>query len=192
MNDKILQYYNLIFKVMNDLHCRSDDETQDEMFFEGLMGLYRGIETYKNEGNAKELTYYYICIRNAITTRFNYNTRTKRDIVNTVSLETPIRGNMIIADILKDDMDLEQDIIKKEQLECVYTELNKMKNSRFKKYICEYYGIGTPKKKLPEIASKYGVSAHNVSASLRQGIERLKKKVEKEYEKQNKKTKIKN
>lgn len=192
MNDKILQYYNLIFKVMNDLHCRSDDETQDEMFFEGLMGLYNGISTYKADSETSELTYYYICIRNSIICKFNYNTRTKRDTINTISLETPIRGEMIIADILRDDMDLERDIIKKEQLEYIYREINKTKNSRFKRYLYDYYGIGTPKKKLPEIASKYGVSAHNVSASLRQGIERLKKKVEKEYEKQNKKAKIKN
>lgn len=192
MNEKILQYYDLIYKVMNDLHCKTDEETQDEMFFEGLMGLYRGIETYKNEGNAKELTYYYICIRNAITTRFNYNSRTKRDIVNTISLETPIYGGLVIADIIKDNMNLDKDIIKKEQLECIYKALEDMKDTQYKKYICDYYGINGEPLKTYQLAEKYGVSHQNISQSMKRGLKILKKKVKKEYEKQNKKNNIKN
>lgn len=191
MNEKILQYYDLIYKVMNDLHCRRDDETQDEMFFEGLMGLYRGIKTYKNETNTKELTYYYICIRNAIIVKFNYNTRAKRDKINTISIETPIYKGLTIADVIKDDVNLEKDLIETEQLELILKVLKESRNARFKQYICDYYGINTKKLRVKEIALKYGVTEHNVISSVRQGVQRLKKKVEKEYEKQNKKNNIK-
>lgn len=193
MNDKILEHINLIYKVMNDLHCKTDEETQDEMFFEGLIGLDRAMKTYK-EGSTKRLTYYYICIRNAITTKFNYNTRTKRDIINTISLETPIFDDIVIADMVKDNTNLDADLIKKEQLECIYKVLEEMKDTQYKKYICDYYGINCEPLKSTQLAKKYGVSHQNISQSINQGLKILKKKVKKEYEKENKKnnSKIKN
>lgn len=187
MNDEILKYRNLIYKVMNKLHCSPDDETQDEMFFEGLLGLYRGIETYRDNMKVKKTTYYYVCIRNAITTKFNYNTRTKRDRISTISFEIPLADDIRLEDTIASEENLEQDVIQKEQLDLIYKILNESKNTRCKQYIYEFYGIGMPKKKLREIAQKYGVSIHNVSTSLRQGIGRLKKKVILEYERKNKK-----
>lgn len=186
MNDKIMQYYNLIYKVMNDLHCSRDDETQDGMFFEGLMGLYNGIRTYDVDGEANETTYYYVCIKNAITNKFRSNSYQIRNRMKEISLETILYGDVSIEETLSTNLDIEYELIKEEQLNCICNVLNKTKNSRFKQYFCEFYGIGMPRLKLKEIGQKYGVSTHNVSASLRQGIGRLKKKVKKEYEKNKK------
>ena len=183
MNDKIMQYYRLIYRVMIDLHCSQDDEVQDEMFFEGLMGLYNGIRTYDVDGEASETTYYYVCIRNAITNKFRSNSYEKRNINKIISLETKLYGDVSIEETLCSNLDIEYELIKEEQLNCICKVLNKTRNSRFKQYFCDFYGIGMPRLKLKEIAQKYGVSTHNVGASLRQGIGRLKKKVKKEYEK---------
>lgn len=186
MNKKIEQYYMLIYKVMNDLHCNKEEEQQDELFFHGLMGLYNGIKTYNPNSSAKEMTYYYVCIRNAITCKFKHNTSHSRNKIQIISLETPVFESLTIKDIIKSDLDLEQEIIKQEQLQCIYKVLNKAKNTRFKQYILDYYGIGRQPLKIYQIALKYGVDQHNVGSSIKQGIKRLKKKVKREYEKSKK------
>lgn len=186
MNEKIEQYYKLVYKVMKDLHCDRDDEKQDDYFFHGLMGLYNGIKTYNPGSSAKEITYYYVCIKNAITVKFKSNSYKKRNTFQEVSLETPIFESLTLKDILQSDLDLEQELIKKEQIECIYKVLNKMKNTCYKKYILDYYGINRPPLKTYQMALKYGVSHQNISQGLKNGLKRLKKKVKREYEKSKK------
>ncbi len=184
MNETILKHYKLIYKVIRDLHCEYKDE--EEYFFYGLMGLYDGINTYDNS-KQKETTYYYKCIKHSILTYFRYKTCKKRDFKkNELSINTPINETHTIEDTLVSDYDLEEEIIKKEQLECIYKSLEEMKDTKCKKYICDYYGINCKPLKMPQMAKKYNVSAQNISQSIKQGIEVLKKKVEKEYEKKNK------
>jgi len=187
MNDKILEHINLIYKVMNDLHCKTDEETQDEMFFEGLMGLINGIKTFTPDKNTKESTYYYVCIRNSITFKFMYNSRHIRNNKGDISLDKPIFETLKIEDIIASDIDLEKDIIQKEKLDLIYKVIDKAKNTRFKTYLCEYYGINQPSLKIKEIALKHHVQTSNVSQSIRQGLKVIRKKVKKEYEKENKK-----
>lgn len=190
-NDKILKHYKLIYLIMNELHCYKNNE--DEYFFYGLMGLYRGIKSYDSSKGIKETTYYSRCIKNEILARFNYKTRKKRNNVKyEISINTPIDENHTIEDILVSDIDIEEELIKKEQLECIYKALEDMKDTKYKKYICDYFGVNCKPLKTYQIAEKYNVTHQNISQSIKQGIEYLKKKVKKEYEKQDKKIKIKN
>lgn len=186
MNEKIEQYYKLIYKVMNDLHCNREEEKQDDYFFHGLMGLYNGVKSYKPETKVKETIYYYVCIKNAIIVKFHSNSARKKTAIQEVSLETPICDSLTLKDILQSDLDLEEELIKQEQLECIYKVLNKMENTRYKQYIIDYYGIYNEPLNSYQIALKYGVSHQNISQSLKNGLKRLKKKVKREYEKSKK------
>lgn len=182
MNKKIMEHYKLIYKVINNLKANRGNEIQNEYFFYGLMGLYNGIKTYDKTKGFKESTYYYNCIKNEIMKYWVYKTRNKRDIQkNEVSINTPISETHTIEDTLISDVDIEEDLIKKEQLELIYKTINEHKSTKFKQYICEFYGINQSPKKIKEIALKHGVAAHNVSASIKQGIKIIRKKVEKEY-----------
>lgn len=182
MNNKILEYYKIIYKVMNDLHCSLDEEMQDEMFYEGLIGLYNGIKTFNKERNTKESTYYYVCIKNAILRKYHFNTRPRRDRINTISLDETIYGQSELKDTIASDIDIEQEIIKQEQWDVLVNTLNHLKDTKWKTYICEFYGIGLPQLTIKEMSKKYGISAHAIQSSILQGIKRLKKKVKKEYE----------
>lgn len=182
MNEKILQYTKLIYKVMNDLHCGKDEETQDEMFFAGLMGLYNGIKTYDKTKYTKEQTYYYACIKNAILTQFYHNTRAIRDKIYTISLDETIYGQTELKDIIASDIDIEQKIIEQEQWNILIEILGELKDTKWKTYICEFYGMGLPQLTIKEMSKKYGVSAHAIQSSILQGIKRLKKEVKKKYE----------
>ena len=184
-NDKILKHYKLIYLIMNELHCDRKDE--EEYFFYGLMGLYKGIKNYDETKEIKETTYYSKCIKNEILVRFNYKTRKKRNNVkNEISINTRIDDTHTIEDILVSDIDIEQEIRKKEQLESIYKALESMRDTKYKKYICDYFGIDCKPLKTYQMAKKYGVSHQNISQSIKQGIKQLKKKVKKEYEKKNK------
>lgn len=189
-NEKIMKHYRLIYLIINELHCNRNDE--DEYFFYGLMGLYNGINTYNSTKGIKETTYYSRCIKNAIIMQFNYKSRAKRNNKKyEISINTPLSDTHTIEDILVSNINIEEEIIRKEQLELIYKTLNEARNSRFKQYLYEFYGINQPRKKLKEIALKHGVSEHNVGTSIKQGIERIRKKVLEEYYGNNKKNKIK-
>ena len=188
-NEKILKHYRLIYLIMNELHC----EDWDEYFFYGLMGLYKGISTYDSAKGIKETTYYTRCIKNEILIRFNYESCQRRNHrKNEISMNTPLCDDVTIEDTLVSNIDIEETIIQKEQLDLIYKALNKARNSRYKQYLYEFYGINQPRKKLKEIALKHGVTVHNVSMSIKLGIERIRKKVLEEYYGNNKKNKIKN
>lgn len=183
-NEKIMQHYKLIYLILKELHCNMNEE---EFFFYGLMGLYNGIATYDSTKGIKETTYFSRCIKNSILARFNYKTRKKRDIIkNEISINTPIDENHTIEDILVNDINVEEEIIKKEQLESIYKALESMRDTKYKKYICDYFGINCKPLKTYQMAKKYGVSHQNISQSIKQGIKKLRKKVLKEYERKNK------
>jgi len=191
INEKILEHYKLIYLIMNELHCNRDDE--EEYFFYGLMGLYKGINTYDPTKGIKETTYYSRCIKNEILARFTYKSYKRRNHKKyEVSLNTQLCDDVTIEDTLVSNIDIEQMIIQKEQLDLIYKVLNESRNTRFKQYLHEFYGINQPRKKLKEIAFKYGVTEHNVSTSIRQGIERIRKKVLEEYYGKNKENNFKN
>lgn len=176
MNDKILKHYKLIYIAMNKLHCNLQDE--EEYFFYGLMGLYKGIQTYK-PGKYKETTYYYACIKNEIMRYFGYKTRNKRNTYrHEISLNTPLDEKHTIEDVLVSDLNIEEDYIKKEQYELVVNTLNKMKDTKWKQYICEFYGIGQPAMNIKEMSLKYGIKPHAIQSSILQGIRKIRKRIE--------------
>ena len=186
MNDKILKYQNLIYKVMNKLHCDLDEEAQDQLYFSGLMGLYNGIKTFDETRNVKELTYYYSCVKNSILTQYYHNSRKKRDKIRTYSIEELLYGEVRLQDTIASDIDIEAETIEREQWDLIIDTLNKTKNTLWKQYICEFYGIGQKQLNIKEMALKYGITPHAIQSSILQGIKRLRKKVLKEYERKNK------
>ena len=183
MNETILKHYNLIYKVIRDLHCELKDE--EEYLFYGLMGLYNGIKTYDST-KQKESTYYYKCIKYSILSHFRYKTSKKRDVKkNELSINTPVNDTHTIEDTLVSDYNLEEEIIKKEQWDLIVKILTETKDTLWKTYICEFYGINQEPMTYKEIAKKHNINIHAVSSSIIQGVQKLKKKVIKEYEKRN-------
>jgi len=168
--EKILKHLGLIYKVMNDIHC--DKENQEDYYFAGLVGLINGIDNY-NKDKAKESTFYYYCIKYAIICEF------KNKKIKTISLNEPI-DNIELQDLIPSNIDIEQELIKREQLKAIYNAINKLKNSLNKTYFCEYYGINQEPKNIVQIALKHGITC----AAVSRGIQRAKmniRKIIKEY-----------
>lgn len=177
MNEEIMKYYKLVYLALNQMKVAKKE--QDDYFFYGLMGLYSGIETFDKTKGIKESTYYYKCIRNELRTRFAYNSRKKYDYRKyDISINTPLSETHTIEDTLISDVDIEEEYIKKEQFEIVVNELRKLKNTKWKQYLFEFYGIDTKQLTIQELSKKYGVKAHAIQSSIIQGIKRIRKKLE--------------
>ena len=184
MNEKILNNYKLIYVIMNELHCDKKDE--EEYFFYGLMGLYKGIKNYDATKEIKETTFYTRCIKNEILARFNYKTRKKRDIRKyEISINTPISKTHTIEDTLVSDTDLENDLLKQERIEILHKAINKLKNKAYMTLLLEFYGINQEPMKIREIALKHHKQEHNVRRTIHRGLDNLRKIIEEEYEREN-------
>ena len=180
-DEKILKNLGLIYKVIKDLHCKynnyRDDETFDEIYTTGLIGLIRGVDTFK-PGIVKENTYYYKCIRNEILHLFTIRTSPKRYTnVKPVSLDKEIIGSLQLQDIIPDDINLEEDLIFKDTLERVLDTLNKTEKKLNVEIFCKNYGIGCKRKTIRELALEYDISYSAISARVQGVLKRLRKEL---------------
>lgn len=187
MKDEIiLNNLWLIKKVMKDLHCQyRDEEEYYAYYYAGLIGLIEASKTY-DEKKGKS-TYLYNGVYVRILNVFKYNTNPKR-IKTPISLNTEV-NDIEYQDLIACDYNLEKKVTDKILIEELLSEL---KDKKYKQFIIEYYGIGTPSLNMRELAEKYGVCQQNISQSIRRGLEKLKNIYLGEKNGKNKKNNFKN
>ena len=180
-NKIILDNLGLIYKAMIDLHCNTTDEEQrDEYFYAGLLGLYNAIDTFDETKNTKPSTYYYKCITNKIKQLFKHKTIQKNGELRDLSLNIQVRG-VDLEDLIPSNNDLMSEVIKSETKEIIHKALNKLKNTKYKEYLQEYYGINREQLNMREMARKYGVSHQCIQQNVQTGLKRMRKIIEKEF-----------
>lgn len=188
VDDIVLENQKLIYKVIKDMNCncKNQDEFQTLCDY-GLDGLINGAKTYDST-KGKLSTYLYTCIRNMINRHFYLSTRAKRKNVygSDVSLYDLVYDDgisqMEVIDIIADpNINIEQDLLKKEEIENLINAVNNMKNETDKLFLCDYYGINGHKQLMAkEIEEKYNVSHTTVSNRLKRAKRALKKQIENE------------
>ena len=181
MNDELfMKYKGLVVQVMKDLHCRIRSEDEFENYFViGFLGLMTALKHYDEEkGKSK---YLYLGIKTAITNEFKKRTAEKRQI-KTISLNYLIADEIEFLDTIAVDS-FEHNLINK-----IYVEelLSKLKNTRYKQCLIEYYGIGCPALTMPKIALKYGITSSCVRQYIQRALELLRKEIKNDNIKQNK------
>lgn len=174
MKDEIvLNNLGLINKVIKDMNCQiTNQDDFEEYYFVGLVGLLMASKKYdENKGKS---TFLYNGIRKALIFNFLYRTRQKRNKLNKeISLNTPT-ANGEIQDYIPDTFRFENQVINKI---IVHDALNKLKNTKYKQFIIEYYGIDCPALNTRELALKYGVSKQSVQQTIKWGLEVLRKEL---------------
>lgn len=120
----IINNTNLIYLALKNLNLYNK---LDEYYDVGMIGLVKGANTYDETLNYKESTYLYKCIYNEILLTIRRDKRKKiiPDYMM-ISLYTPITDNLVIADFISDDIDIEKELIKKEQIDILHNELLKL------------------------------------------------------------------
>lgn len=159
----------LIGLVINRMNLRYEYEDYFEI---GLIGLVKGVKSFDPSKGVTGSTYFYRCIQNEI---YQYGRKIKRTL-KTISIDCKISvDDLSIADTIKSEIDIEEEIIKKEQYEIIIKNINAL-NDREKFIILHYYGIGTNEElKEKELSKVLGISQAQVNRTKNRAIRKLKK-----------------
>lgn len=189
-NNIILKHLYLVPIVIRNTHCQyHTKEEYDEFYQIGSLGLVKAMEKYDKTKSTKK--YLYTCIRQEIMRYFQYkSTKSRYPTKRTISLNDLIGEDTELIELIPSNTNIEEEVITNETKNRIRKRLNKLKNTKYKAILFEYYGIDTNSKNLTEIAQKYGVSRQYIQQQIKRGLEQLRKELEKEFK--NEKDVIKN
>lgn len=161
----VFENTKLIYFVLKKLNLYSKC---DEYYDIGLIGLVKGVKTFDENKNICLSTYLFTCIKNEILTV------ARKKSLDTISIETEIGEDIILSDVIKDDLVIEDDVEERTMFESVTEYIEKMsKEEQF--VINSYFGInGSKKLTQREIAKHLGISQVQVSRRISKIINKLK------------------
>ena len=155
---------NLIYKVINDLRL---SYRQDEFYDLGLIGLTKAIQTY-DESKGTVGNYGYMCIKNEILTEL-----AREKEVDLLSLDYDMTGEeFTLTDIIPNNVNLERDMLKKEEMNELYYCLLKLKDKEIE-VISSYFGLGREKITLNQIAKNMNLSKQRVCVIKQKALNKL-------------------
>lgn len=174
------KYYFLIYKVIKDLNCSfKNEEELEEFVYHGKVGLLNAINTFN--GKKETSTYFYICIRNEIMVFFKRKDTNKRKInyFYKDSLDDITFTDSSLYELIPDEnVNIEEEIIKKEQYSLLYKAINMLKPT-YKDIICYYYGIYKEQISLTDLAKKFNVSRQAINIKKQNAIKKLRRNMKK-------------
>lgn len=177
MNEEelILKNINLIYVTLKKLNLF---DRRDEFYDVGMIGLVKGAKKYNPNLGYTAGTYLGRCIYNEILMYIRNNNSTKKIPENmTTYLSTKTTDKLSVGDLIKDDFDVEEDLIRNEQIEILYKEISKLtKNEQL--VLNLYYGLnGYKAKRQTEISEIIGLTQAHVSRIKNKAIEKLRKEM---------------
>ena len=168
-DEMIIDNQNLIYFVLKKLNLY---DKREELFDVGMIGLIKGVDSFDaQKGTAS--TYLYRCIYTTIL----MEVRKKRPI--TISLDTPISNieNLTFQDIIIDDFNFVENILKQDQIKQIYSALDKL-SFKEKDIITKTFGLfNTKQYKQKEIAKLYGYSQSYKSRIIENAKRNIKKEI---------------
>lgn len=177
MNKLIEENLYLVKTAISQLHCKFDNEDEWQEWYQiGCLGLVKGARTLDTTISIKK--WLMLNIKQEILRQFKYNTVKGRDL-KALSLNKLINEDIEAIELIPDDYNLEEEILKLDKKELAHKLLNRLKNRQYKTFLYEYYGIDTPQLNQIEIAQKYGVSNQLVQQQIKRGLKHLRKEIEK-------------
>ena len=157
-------HLGLIYKVINDLRL---SYRQDEFYDLGLIGLTKAIQTY-DESKGTFGNYGYMCIKNEILTEL-----AKEKEVDLLSLDYDMTGEKFtLTDIIPNNVNLERDMLKKEEMNELYYCLLKLKDKEIE-VISSYFGLGREKITINQIAKNMNLSKQRVCVIKQKALNKL-------------------
>lgn len=157
-------HFGLINKVINDMRL---SYRRDDFYDVGLIGLTRAIQTY-DETKGTFGTYGYACIKNEILSEL-----AREKEVDLLSLDYDMTGEeFTLTDIIPNNVNLERDMLKKEEINSLYYCLLKLKDKEIE-VISSYFGLGREKITLEEIAKNLNTSKQVISVIKKRALNKL-------------------
>lgn len=171
----VLDNLNLIYYVLKQIGLYSQHE---EYYDIGLIGLVRAAKTYDPNKGYKFSTYAAASIRNAVLHELRkLSVDRYKANYHTISLDTVVceteKKVMTLEDFIQSDYNLEEDVIKREQLSAVKKAIKTLTDRE--KMIFKYYIIDDMNQL--DIAAMLNVSQAQVSRTMKKIIEKIRKQV---------------
>lgn len=134
----VIDNVNLIYLALKKLYLY---DKRDDYFDVGMIGLVKGARTYDKTKGIAATTYLYRCIYSELCMTFR-----KKDPDGILSLNKEMNREAddritTLEDTIPSDVNIEEEMILKEQKEEMYNEILKL-NKREKLVICLSYGVG--------------------------------------------------
>lgn len=159
LKEKAIKDFDKIVKfVIKDMKL---GHRYDELYDIGLIGFVNGINNYDETKGYKYITFLYDCIRNEILHYLIYEKRKKRD-GEVISLNTKIKGNTELQDLLGYETDYIKDNYEDELLDTINDRMSFM-TLKEQLVFNHLYGLNGYKELTPkEITKKYGFSRQSI------------------------------
>ncbi|MBP3920821.1 MAG: sigma-70 family RNA polymerase sigma factor [Bacilli bacterium] len=172
VEELILNNTRLIYKCIKDMHLYWATEDEWQAFYDdGLIGLINGAKTFDESKEIQPSTYLYKCIKMAISKGIYISSRAKRKPdKNTISLDayvTDKQDTTLIEFIPDTKINMEQQILEKEQFELIVNIADKVLSDKQKRYFYKYYGLkGFEERNFYQIAEEEKVTAEAVRTTV--------------------------
>lgn len=173
--DEEQEYKNnigLIFIAIKSLHIywQTEDELQYYKDY-GTDGLLKGIRSYDSTKGFKKSTYYYACIENEIKRALHKKVKEKN--IKIISLNQNIEEDEL-QDFISSGLDLERELINKENTEKIIRAINSLKIERDKCVIKYYFGLdGFPKLNMTQIGKIYNCNKNAIMFRKNRALRQL-------------------
>lgn len=131
----------------------------DEWYDLGIIGLVKGAKAFDSSKGYKPSSYLTRCITNEIFLQMRKERRLPK---NPISIETVTVDDLTIADMVKDSFNLEDEVIKRNQLERIRDALKVLNEKEFIAFT-GMYGIETKRCTQKEVAKRLNCSYQRVS-----------------------------
>lgn len=148
----------------------------DEFYSVGMTGLVKGAKNYDETLGFKLSTYLYRCIYNEMLMTIRNNTSGKQIpeyIVTSISV--PTGENLTLEDTLADTIDIEELMIKKDEISTLYKEISKLSKQE-QMVINLSFGVnGYEKMKQKDICKMLNTSQSYISRVKVRALKKLRK-----------------
>lgn len=174
-NTLIEHNLRLVMHIIKKYYTNSSD-TEDLVSI-GTIGLIKGVSTYKADKGVRLATYASKCIENEILMHFRGQKKTANDVSLSGALDGEGEGdNLSILDTIADDVDMLEDLARRESIEQVRQAVSSVLSGRDAQVIRLRYGLdGQPPMAQREVAEIIGISRSYVSRIEKKALDRLKK-----------------
>ncbi|MCQ2978243.1 MAG: sigma-70 family RNA polymerase sigma factor [Clostridia bacterium] len=175
-DELILKNTKLIYLAIKKLNLYN---RLDELYSVGMIGLVKGAKEYNKSLGYSASTYLYKCIYNEILWTIR-NEKSKRRIpeYKKISLSISIDENITLEDVIADETDIEEELIKQEQIKNMFDEINKL--SVHEQMVINYsFGLnGCEKMAQKEIGEILDINQASVSRIKNKALKKLKEAME--------------
>jgi len=169
-----------VFYILKIMNVKVDQNFEDWVSI-GNVALIRGIKQFDKTKGFTESTFLGRCIKYEIIKELTKNNRQSRTPPNgLVYLDGQSKEGKDISEVIRNDIDIEQDYIKQVEKEEFYKIIDKLK-PKDKEILVDLYGLyETKAHKQYELTEKYNMTHQGISNRHISALKRLKNLMQKE------------